>query len=184
MNPEWTIKKLNVNAQDPLYDEHEEKRRPWKVSRSLPTSSREEAGVFQANTSRNVLRSLLKGSREEVGVFQANTSKFCEKHVEDAHSVEMQQQVGTESENEKLSTSSRESAGGDSQDTGVSPQKRKGRPRRTSEAAASSNAKTGAIFARSKTACINCRARKKKCDEGKPVCKHTHVFCAGLSCLY
>lgn len=29
---------------------------------------------------------------------------------------------------------------------------------------------------RSKTGCITCRKRKKKCDEAKPICKHFEAY--------
>lgn len=51
--------------------------------------------------------------------------------------------------------------------------KKRGRPRKHACPPADSQAK--AAKGRSKTGCITCRRRKKKCDETKPSCKRTPI---------
>ena len=52
--------------------------------------------------------------------------------------------------------------------------KKRGRPPKHPRPAANSQAKVAK--GRSKTGCITCRRRKKKCDETKPSCKRTLVI--------
>jgi hypothetical protein len=70
----------------------------------------------------------------------------------------------------KRTSSSESLADGDS-DTkfAFSERKKRGRPRRLTESG--SIAKQKIVQGRSKTGCITCRRRKKKCDERKPECK-------------
>ena len=53
----------------------------------------------------------------------------------------------------------------------TNPKKRRGRPRKNPPSPANSMAKVAK--GRSKTGCLTCRRRKKKCDEGKPACTYS-----------
>lgn len=50
----------------------------------------------------------------------------------------------------------------------ANPKKRRGRPRKNPPSSATAMAKV--TNGRSKTGCLTCRRRKKKCDEAKPSC--------------
>ena len=50
------------------------------------------------------------------------------------------------------------------------PKKKRGRPRKNPQVTRV-DVKGGKSSSRSKTGCITCRRRKKKCDETKPTCK-------------
>lgn len=56
------------------------------------------------------------------------------------------------------------------------PKRGRGRPRKNPVPAPTNGAKV--TKGRSKTGCITCRRRKKKCDEGKPACAYPAPFTA------
>lgn len=60
------------------------------------------------------------------------------------------------------------------QDISRKQKRPRGRPRKNSSATAVSTTKI--TKGRSKTGCITCRKRKKKCDEAKPRCKYFRAF--------
>jgi len=53
----------------------------------------------------------------------------------------------------------------------ANPKKRRGRPRKNPTSPVTTMAKVAK--GRSKTGCLTCRRRKKKCDEGKPACTYS-----------